>query len=49
MFMAVNKFKQRNDMQGHYVGDLLLIEVARRIHRCLRAVEVGAYLCRILW
>ncbi len=42
MFMDVDKFKLLNDTQGHYVGDLLLIEVARRIHSCLREADVVA-------
>jgi diguanylate cyclase (GGDEF)-like protein len=42
MFMDLDNFKALNDTQGHFVGDLLLIEVARRISRGVRAVDVVA-------
>jgi len=42
MFMDLDNFKTLNDTLGHYVGDLLLIEVAHRISACLRAVDVVA-------
>jgi diguanylate cyclase (GGDEF)-like protein/PAS domain S-box-containing protein len=42
MFMDLDNFKSLNDTQGHFVGDLLLIEVARRISRGVRAVDVVA-------
>lgn len=37
MFIDLDKFKTLNDTQGHDVGDLLLIEVARRLSSCVRA------------
>jgi diguanylate cyclase (GGDEF)-like protein/PAS domain S-box-containing protein len=40
MFMDLDNFKPINDNYGHFVGDLLLIEVARRIKSCLRAVDL---------
>jgi diguanylate cyclase (GGDEF)-like protein len=39
MFMDLDNFKPLNDAQGHYVGDLLLIEVARRLRDCVREVD----------
>jgi diguanylate cyclase (GGDEF)-like protein/PAS domain S-box-containing protein len=42
MFMDLDNFKPINDNYGHFVGDLLLIEVARRIKSCLRAVDLVA-------
>lgn len=37
MFIDLDNFKTLNDTQGHDVGDLLLIEVARRLSSCVRA------------
>jgi diguanylate cyclase (GGDEF)-like protein len=42
MFMDLDNFKALNDTHGHYVGDLLLVEVAHRITACVRAVDVVA-------
>ena len=42
IFLDLDKFKPLNDTHGHYVGDLLLIEVARRISSCVREVDVVA-------
>lgn len=42
MFMDLDKFKPLNDKYGHSVGDLLLVEAARRIESCLRAVDTVA-------
>lgn len=42
MFMDMDKFKQLNDTHGHGMGDLLLIEVARRITRCVREADTVA-------
>jgi len=40
MFMDLDNFKPINDSHGHFVGDLLLVEVARRITSCIREVDI---------
>lgn len=42
MFLDLDNFKPLNDTHGHHVGDLLLMEVARRIVSCVRSVDVVA-------
>lgn len=42
IFLDMDNFKSLNDTQGHCVGDLLLVEVARRISSCVREVDVVA-------
>lgn len=42
MFVDLDNFKPLNDRHGHSVGDLLLIEVARRITSCLREIDTVA-------
>ena len=42
MFLDLDNFKPLNDAYGHEVGDLLLIEVARRLTECLRKVDTVA-------
>ncbi len=44
MFIDLDNFKPLNDTHGHAMGDLLLIEVARRITECLREVDTVARL-----
>jgi diguanylate cyclase (GGDEF)-like protein/PAS domain S-box-containing protein len=39
MFVDLDNFKPLNDLHGHTAGDLLLIEVARRMTSCVRAVD----------
>ncbi len=42
MFVDLDHFKQLNDRHGHDAGDLLLVEVARRITHCMREVDTVA-------
>ncbi|MDD2265769.1 diguanylate cyclase [Sulfuricurvum sp.] len=42
LFLDLDNFKPLNDLYGHAVGDLLLIEVARRIKKCIRESDVAA-------
>ena len=42
MFLDLDNFKPLNDLHGHEIGDLLLIEVARRLTRCVREIDTVA-------
>jgi len=42
IFLDLDNFKPLNDVHGHGAGDLLLIEVARRITSCVREVDTVA-------
>ena len=42
IFLDLDNFKPLNDLQGHAVGDMLLIEVAHRISACLREIDTVA-------
>lgn len=44
MFLDMNNFKVLNDTKGHDVGDMLLIEVAKRLQSCVRDVDTVARL-----
>jgi diguanylate cyclase (GGDEF)-like protein/PAS domain S-box-containing protein len=44
MFMDLDNFKTLNDTRGHDVGDLLLVEVAQRLQRCVRESDTVARL-----
>lgn len=39
MFLDLDNFKPLNDAHGHGVGDLLLLEVARRLTACVRETD----------
>ena len=42
MFLDLDNFKPLNDLYGHAVGDMLLIEVAQRISSCVREMDTVA-------
>ncbi|MDO8272951.1 MAG: GGDEF domain-containing protein [Gammaproteobacteria bacterium] len=42
IFLDLDNFKPLNDMHGHEVGDLLLLEVAHRLTRCVREMDTVA-------
>jgi diguanylate cyclase (GGDEF)-like protein/PAS domain S-box-containing protein len=42
MFIDLDNFKPLNDLYGHGVGDMLLIEVAHRISSCVREMDTVA-------
>jgi diguanylate cyclase (GGDEF)-like protein len=44
MFIDLDNFKPLNDLYGHTVGDLLLVEVAQRLRSCVREIDtVGRF------
>ncbi|WP_083777140.1 PAS domain S-box protein [Gallionella capsiferriformans] len=42
MFLDLDNFKPLNDTHGHGVGDLLLIEAASRLKKCVRGMDTVA-------
>jgi diguanylate cyclase (GGDEF)-like protein len=44
IFLDIDNFKALNDTKGHDAGDLLLIEVAKRIKNCIRDIDTVARL-----
>lgn len=44
IFLDLDHFKQLNDTFGHDAGDMLLVQVAKRLHACTRQEDITARL-----
>lgn len=44
MFLDLDHFKSLNDTLGHHIGDLLLIEIGKRLQKCVRETDTVARL-----
>ena len=42
IFLDIDHFKALNDTKGHDAGDLLLVEVAKRLQECVRDLDTAA-------
>ena len=42
LFIDLDHLKPPNDQHGHHVGDLLLVEVSRRLRHCVRELDTVA-------
>lgn len=42
LFLDLDRFKVVNDRLGHHIGDLLLVEVAKRLKRCIKETDIVA-------
>jgi diguanylate cyclase (GGDEF)-like protein/PAS domain S-box-containing protein len=44
LFIDLDHFKILNDSKGHNIGDILLVEAAKRLQACIRKVDTAARL-----
>ena len=44
LFIDLDNFKTLNDTRGHDMGDLLLVEIAKRLQNCVRDIDTVARL-----
>ena len=42
MFLDMDRFKEVNDTLGHDIGDMLLVEISRRLQSCVREMDTVA-------